>query len=147
MDSLLVLEFQVGSQGFLVPAVEVREILRLVALQELPERHPHWSGALNLRGEYVVVADLRKFFQSGCENRGDTPILVFTQEGHSFGVLADRVANVTELDPSTIQDPKNAQGLAPYVRGLVRKGHDFVTLVDVPKLLEALGFEESRRAD
>lgn len=55
-----VLVCEVGTQRFGLPAEELREIVRAVAIAPLPQAPPGVEGVINVRGEIVPVIDLRR---------------------------------------------------------------------------------------
>lgn len=55
-----VLVFEVGARRFGLPAADLREIVRAVAIAPLPHAPAAVEGVINLRGEIVPVIDLRR---------------------------------------------------------------------------------------
>jgi purine-binding chemotaxis protein CheW len=55
-----VLIFEVGGRRFGLPAAELREIVRVVALTSLPGVPASIEGVINVRGDLVPVIDLRR---------------------------------------------------------------------------------------
>jgi purine-binding chemotaxis protein CheW len=94
-----VLTFDLQGDVFAVEAMQVREILDLVAITEVPNSDPFVSGLINVRGKVVPLAGLRIKF--GMEQRpptADTRIVVleieFEDEPVTVGIRADKVYEV-----------------------------------------------------
>src|SRR5437870_13646015 len=62
-EPLEILVFEVGGQRYGLPAAEVREILRAVAIVPLPRAPAIIEGIINIRGTVVPVLDLRTRFR------------------------------------------------------------------------------------
>src|SRR6185312_10986776 len=95
---------------FAVPVELVREILDMRQPFRIPEAPAHLAGLIDVRGQAVPVVDLRlKLGLSPRPPSADTRILVLDVpvEGRdlSLGLIADRVFEVTALDPGSIAPP------------------------------------------
>ncbi len=51
--------FRVGSREYATPLADVREVVRLQGLADLPGMRPPLAGVLDLRGTALPVLDLR----------------------------------------------------------------------------------------
>src|SRR5215813_7014828 len=95
----------------------------------IPEAPAHLAGLIDVRGQAVPVIDLRlKLGLMPREAGADTRILVLDVpvETHvlPLGLIADRVFEVTALDPGSVGPPPDI-GTAwhsDYIRGIGRRG-------------------------
>ena len=133
--SLKVLTFGLGDEIFAIEAGSVREILDLVPVTEVPNASPFASGLVNVRGRVVPLADLRVVF--GMERRepdADTRVVVVEIAVHGeptvVGILADKVYDVTDIDPASIEEaPKvGMRWRSDYVTGIGKRGDDFIII-------------------
>jgi purine-binding chemotaxis protein CheW len=139
---------------FAVPVELVREILDMRQPFRIPEAPAHLAGLIDVRGQAVPVIDLRlKLGLSPREAGTDTRILVLDVpvEGRflSLGLIADRVFEVTALDPDSIAPPPDI-GTAwrcDYIRGIGRRGDTFVVIFDLSRLLSREDVAVLRGAD
>ena len=95
------------NEVFAVPVELVREILDMRQPFRIPEAPRHLAGLIDVRGHAVPVIDLRlKLGLSPREPTADTRIVVLDvpMDGRSLslGLIADRVFEVTALDPDSI---------------------------------------------
>jgi purine-binding chemotaxis protein CheW len=129
---------------FAVPVELVREILDMRQPFRIPEAPRHLAGLIDVRGHAVPVIDLRlKLGLSPREPTADTRIVVLDvpMDGRSLslGLIADRVFEVTALDPGSIA-PAPDIGTAwhsDYIEAIGRRGDSFVVVFDLSRLLSS----------
>jgi purine-binding chemotaxis protein CheW len=126
---------------FAVPVQAVVEILDMRPVFHIPEAPPYLAGLIDVRGRGVPVIDLRvKLGLCAMTATENTRILVLEVDlgGRriALGLIADRVFEVISLDLGTLQPPPDI-GVAwrsDYIRGIGRRGADFVLVFDLPHL-------------
>lgn len=130
--------FRLGSREYATPLADVREVVRLQGLADLPGMRPPLAGVLDLRGTALPVLDLR--IGAGPDDPGDVLVLERGQsdgsnglvDGSSVGVAVDQVRAV--VDPAELQATGSAgqDGLLPaYVVEVMRGKSGVVFLVDL----------------
>jgi purine-binding chemotaxis protein CheW len=139
---LEVLTMDLQGQTFALEAAQVREILDLVPVTEVPGSQPFVNGLINVRGKVVPVADLRlKFGMEQTEDTIDTRFVVIEIEIDRVptivGIRADKVHEVTELAPSALADvPRVGMRWRPdYIRFIGKRGNDFIVIPDIARIL------------
>ena len=134
--------FRLGQQTFALSLDDVREIVRLEGLEELPGTRAPFAGVIDLRGCPLPVLDLRA--PGASDGSGD--VLVLDEDADPVGVAVDEVIAVLAPHdlPAAAEAP--AKGLPSYVIGLRRAGGEPVLLVDLQRMLEvaASGWAEHR---
>lgn len=139
---LEVLTMDLQGETFALEAAQVREILDLVPVTEVPYSKPFVSGIINVRGKVVPLADLRLKF--GMEQKPDTihtRIVVIEVEIDRVptvvGVRADKVHEVTELAPSSLTDvpPVGMRWRPEYIRFIGKRGSNFIVVPDIARVL------------
>ena len=130
------------SEVFAVPVDLVREILDMRQLFRIPEAPLHLAGLIDVRGQAVPDIDLRlKLGLTPRDAGADTRILVidvpFNGRTLSLGLIADRVFEVTALDPGSVGPPPDigTTWQCAYIAGIGRRGESFVVIFDVSLLL------------
>lgn len=118
--------FVVGSQLFAFPLQSVVEVARMVAITKLPDADPDLEGVIDVRGDLVPVADLRKRFGAGsAEDVGGRMLIV--SDGHRLTALVvDDVLGVLEA-PELEQSPRHAERTS----GIARMDDSLVVVLDV----------------
>jgi len=129
---------------FAVPVELVREILDMRQPFRVPEAPAHLAGLIDVRGHAVPVIDLRlKLGLASRDASTDTRILVLDVpvEGRflSLGLIADRVFEVTALDPGSVEPPPDigTDWHCDYIAGIGRRGDTFVVIFDLSRLLSS----------
>ena len=127
---------------FAVPVELVREILDMRTPFHIPEAPAHLAGLIDVRGQAVPVIDLRlKLGLAPQAVTADTRILVLDvpmdDRVLSLGLIADRVFEVTALDPGSIAPPPDigSSWHSSYIDGIGRRGDSFVVIFSLANLL------------
>ena len=140
------LTIRLQDERFAVEAENVREILDLVPITEVPNASPFVSGLINVRGRVVPLADLRVMFDMDRpEPDQDTRIVVIETsiEGEPtvVGILADKVHDVTDIEAADIREaPRVGMRWRPeFVKGIGRWNGDFIVIPDLGRIFESRG--------
>jgi purine-binding chemotaxis protein CheW len=137
------LTFRLGDELFAINVFQVREILDLTPITKVPTAPEHLRGVVNVRGKAIPVVDLRRRF--GLPKVTDTVhtrivVLELELDGAPcvVGGQADSVHEVIELDAGQIDPPPSlaSRWRAETVRGMARRGDDFIMLLDVGRVFD-----------
>jgi purine-binding chemotaxis protein CheW len=143
-DELQFVTLGIDREVFAVPVDAVREILAMRPMFRVPDAPAHVAGLLDVRGRAVPVIDLRiKLGLPAVTTTDNTRILVLevVVQGRTLalGLIADRVFEVAALDPRSIAPPPDigTGWHCDYIRGVGRRGDNFVVIFDLPRLLSS----------
>ncbi len=136
------LSLTLGEVLFAIDIFTVREILDYTEITRIPQTPAFMRGVVNVRGAAIPVMDLRMRFGLGRVEPGlNTRIVIleFKKESgtSAFGVLADSVKEVLELETSRI-DPPPLMGTAvkvDFIRGVGKQDGRFILILDAPKVV------------
>ena len=129
-------------ETFGIPIAHVQEILDHRPVSALPQAPDFLLGMIDVRGRSYPVVDLRA--KLGLAPAAPTPatriiLLDLPLRGRptGVGVVADRVFEVTALDPGRMEDAPEVGGRwrADYIAGIGRKGDAFVVVFDLARLM------------
>lgn len=141
-DGLPYLTFDLGEDRYAVPVLQVEVVLEMAIITRVPKSPASLKGVINHRGSVVPVVDLRTLLRLPPLEEDLLPAIVVTQipyedETISTGFLADRVHEVVELDPSTIETtPKYGKTSdLSCVSGIGKKDGTFIILLDLERSL------------
>jgi len=128
--------FEVDDTPYAVPIERVREILRMRPITPLPRVPDLVLGVISIRGEVVEVLDLRRRFGlSPAEpDRRTRVVVIHGFDGRVTGCMVDRVREVLRVGEEEIQPAAEAD--ADTVLGLCKCGDEFVSMLDLDKVLE-----------
>ena len=139
------LAFQLSVETYAVPIEQVREIVKVPVLTEVPRGPVELLGVMNLRGEVLPVYDVRSRLMltpkvqaiRGPEDVGAKSRIVLVRSDHGdAGVLADGVEGVVRLLPSLTEVPPAGGTEQPFLTGISRRGERLFILLDVERVLE-----------
>jgi purine-binding chemotaxis protein CheW len=139
--SLVVLTMELQGEIFAIPATQVREILDLVPVTDVPSADPFVSGLINVRGRVVPLADLqRKFGMAAHPTTIDTRIVVIEvtidDDPTIVGIRADKVYEVTELASSALEEtPRIGLRWRPeFITCIGKRDGHFIAVLDMDRV-------------
>ena len=118
MDILL---FELEGQRYGLPAERVREVVRMVAIADLPRAPRAIEGVVNVRGEIVPVYDLRARFELPARAPDPAEHLIVLTAG--AGPVAIRVDVAESLETVPDGDVMPSSSLAASVGGATTARH------------------------
>ena len=136
--------FRLGAREYATPLSDIREVVRLEGLSDLPGMTPPLAGVLDLRGTALPVLDLRKDVTA--ESRGDVLVLERDRsdgseglvDGSTVGVAVDQVRAVVSAGELVPAGASPDEGVLPsYVVEVLRGSDGVVFLVDLPSMVDS----------
>ncbi len=141
IDSLLFLIFRLGESWYAVEATSVHEIVSLPEIAHLDEVPSCIAGALNLRGQIVLVIDLLiKFGHPPMVYRMVDSIVVLEASGKLASVLITEphvvaIGAADILPESEILPVSHQPSHLSFVRGLVKWGDQVAMRLNVANIV------------
>lgn len=135
---LEMLSFLLGSEEYVVPVEQVREILTPKEITPVPHTAEYFLGVCSLRGTVMPVIDLNRRLGLAASQRDEKSRIVVVSLGRDdqVGLFVDRVRGVVRFLPSSVRPAPEtvAQGAgAEFLRGIARKDDRLYILLDVEK--------------
>lgn len=132
---------QLAGRDMALHAEEVREVLLPAALTPLPQLGGDAEGTLNLRGQVLLVFDLRRLL--GVEARPwtrRTRIVLAQGPSSLLGLIVDGVSDVVEASTADVSPPpQSALGISAHaLTGVLRTDSGVVPILSVARLIDAL---------
>jgi len=120
--------FELDKEEYAVEIGEVREILRMPGVTDIPNSPDFIEGIINVRGKIVVVLDLEKRFNLKREAEKKSLHVVLTEIGDiTLGAIVDEVTEVLripkdsiEVAPAIISEKIHADGVPASRAALIR---------------------------
>jgi purine-binding chemotaxis protein CheW len=137
--------FRLGEREYATSLDDVREVVRLAGLVDLPEMAPPLAGVLDLRGTALPVLDLRLAAAPGA--CGDVLVLEPAAgpgtgglgDSRTVGVAVDQVRAVVAVEDLPCAGTTPDAGLLPsYVVDVLRGAGGVIFLVDLVRMVEAV---------
>ncbi len=143
------LTFMLGDEQYAVNVKNVREILELTNITQIPCTYEFMRGVINLRGSVVPVIDMRlKFDMSATEKTIDTCIIVIETKIEDdlivIGALADSVQEVIDLEQSQIEPPPGIGTKIDtnFILGVGKYEDEFIIILDMAKVFSEKDISE-----
>jgi purine-binding chemotaxis protein CheW len=133
------LVFQIGSESYGMPLLQVQEIRSYTPATRVPGAPPYVLGVINLRGNIIAVLDARtRFGVEPVPEEENTVIIVAQIEGKTFGLRVDSVSDVVDVDTSQIQPPPPvaSEETQRFLNGLVQVGDRVLILLNLPEIFD-----------
>ncbi|MBI5642456.1 MAG: chemotaxis protein CheW [Deltaproteobacteria bacterium] len=137
-EKLNIISFFLNGEEFALEVNDAVEVLRPRAFTEVPYTPDFVKGILSVRGEMIIVMDLKKrLFGGGCSDSMSCRILVASIEDLKAGFIVDKLSGVKEVTVSSIDKDVDAEDV-PYrgfLKGTIR-GAAAIRILDTGKLLD-----------
>lgn len=138
---------RLGSALFAVDVRHAREIVVLDEHTAVPRAPAYVVGVTNLRGYVLPVLDVRPLLRLPSPSIGrGSQVLVVQAEGGSVGIGIDAVVELLAGDEVVPLGDAPWRVYAPLAAGLLSGGGETAVLLDVPRMLAALGVGARRGA-
>lgn len=98
--------FKVHTEEYGIDIHQVKEIVQMQEITNLPHSNEILEGIINLRGTIIPIIDLNKRFY-GMESviNESTRIVVFDEGTQIVGIIVDEVAEVLQISEEMIEPP------------------------------------------
>lgn len=133
------LSFVVDDDEYDVPILDVREVRGWSEVRKVPNAPDYFVGVLEIRGEYVPVADLRvRFNLPPSEISNTTVVVVLNDVQHNpLGLIVDAVAEVYALEEGEIKPPPQTMQMEQrYIKGLAATSNGHLVLINLDALFD-----------
>ncbi|HPO07040.1 MAG TPA: chemotaxis protein CheW [bacterium] len=133
-DSQQYVSFTLEKEEYGIPILHVREIIRYENLTRIPQSAQYVEGVLNLRGQVIPVADLRRRFGlAEIQHDNSTRIVVVELDDRVIGMLVDSVSEVQSIEERQIEPlpPLGAKIDSQFIRGVGKLDNRLIILLDL----------------
>jgi len=128
--------FSLNSNEYMIPILNVREIVKMPTITSLPQSPQYIKGITNLRGSILPVVDLKMLLNLGCNGNKAEQVIVIVSGRIMFGIVVEGITGVINIDSDTIEQP---QGIIneqlEQIKGIARLKDRLIVLLDPKKLL------------
>ena len=131
------LTFNVGEKKFAIDTEHIRELVRLVMIQQVPKSPEFIQGIINYRGELIPVMDMSMILGiEPSENILKKKIIIFESEKLLSGVIVDDVIDMIDVDPAAIENTLEELADYEFLLGIFNYGGEIYLQVDFNSLLK-----------
>lgn len=130
--------FMLANEEYAVDIQEIREIIRLEVVTEVPRTLQFIKGVITLRGIIVTIIDLRE--RLGLEKINYTlqnRIIITSKNDSLAGLIVDQVTQVVRINPSSVEPPPPVMSAieAEYIKGVTRIEGRLIILLNLQSVL------------
>jgi purine-binding chemotaxis protein CheW len=137
------LTFQAGNENLAISILDVKEIIEINTITDVPMTPDYIRGVINLRGNVVPVIDLsaRLGRQSSEITKRSCIVLVQVEyndnDAQLLGMLVDAVDEILEIPEANIMPPPDfgADIRTDFIQSMGRVGDAFIILLNINRVL------------
>jgi len=136
------LAFMLAKEEYAVKVEDVKEIIRLQKITNVPRAPDFVEGIISLRGVIIPVFNIRRRLGlDETERTRSTRIVVVSHGGSPQGIIVDKVTGVARLRADSVEPPPAVIGgvEAEYLEGVGRLGDRLLILFNTDKALAMEG--------
>lgn len=129
--------FQLGDNSFAAKLTEVREVVELPKIKQVPNTSTSFIGVCNLRGQIIGVVDLSKKLEIITPEFERPVLLVLDTESGPLSCIVDKINSVSIIEDNQIQKPPKAMESISrqYIFGVGKLNDNLVSLIRLNDLL------------
>lgn len=134
-ECLEVVEFTLSKEHYGIETVYLREVHPVREIAVLPGAPSFVSGLVSIRGQIIVVINLKEFFDLPDNKTNDRKqVLIVESEGRKVGFLADAVQHICRFPLDDLQSPlPTLTGVrSEFVRGIT---NDRIVILDANRVI------------
>ncbi|WP_333875279.1 chemotaxis protein CheW [Methylobacter sp.] len=136
------LTFCAGNENLAISILDVKEIIEMNTITDVPMTPDYIRGVINLRGNVVPVIDLsaRLGRQSSEITKRSCIVLVqveYKDDAQLLGMLVDAVDEILEIPEANIMPPPDfgADIRTDFIQSMGRVGDEFIILLNINRVL------------
>jgi len=133
--------FQLGEELYGVDIMDVKEIVKVCDVRQIPNAPYYVEGIFNLRSEIIPVMNLHKRFQiKKLEIADDEELeggfIILNIDNNKIGIIIDKIARVVTVDMADVKaPPQMISGIGTeYIQGVIRQDEHYLIMLDIRKL-------------
>ena len=134
-EQLEIIEFLLAGERYGITSEQVREVCPLLELTPVPCTPPYVLGIIDVRGEFISVIDIKKYFELSGQGLSDlNKVIILHSQSMTFGILVDVIVEVRYIAKAELQAPLPTLAAirAEYLLGITA---DHLAIIDEAKLL------------
>lgn len=136
------LTFSLGKENYGIPILQVREIIGMMDITEVPKTPDFIKGVVNLRGKIIPIMDLRsKFGMEAIEYTERTCIIVvevnINESKRPMGIVVDTVSEVVNIEENEIEETLDygAKMEEEFLTGMGKVKDKVIMLLNIDKII------------
>ena len=137
--------FTLDEQSYALPMQAVVKVIQAVEVRYLPKAPEIITGIVNIKGQILPVADIRKRFGLAVHELGaDDQIIIADTGTRKIAITVDNVNSVRNLTPDQLSVGKDALPFAEHLSGVAKVDDGLVLIYNLNNFLS---LDEQRMLD
>jgi purine-binding chemotaxis protein CheW len=128
--------FSLDELLYAIPLPNVLKIIHAIEIRNLPQAPEIISGIINLKGQIIPVADIRKRFGLPEHETGPDDHIIIADTGkRQIALIVDLVTEVSDFSDLQIEQAQKPLPYAKNIKGVAKIGDDLVLIYDLNRFL------------
>jgi purine-binding chemotaxis protein CheW len=133
-DQILI--FTLDELSYALPLNAVIKVIHAIEIRHLPKAPEIITGIINVKGQVIPVADIRKRFGLVAHEIDPNDRLIIADTGkRQIAVLVDTVMGIRELAAGQPEQVKKTLPFAEYLRGVAKIDDELILIYDLEQFL------------
>ena len=133
-DQILV--FTLDELSYALPLPTVVRVIHAIEIRHLPEAPEIITGIINVKGQIIPVADIRKRFGLVAHEIDPNDRLIIADTGkRQVAILVDTVTGIRDLAPRQLTVARETLSFAEHIRGVAKVDDGLVLIYDLDRFL------------
>ena len=131
-----IVEFTLDELSFALSLPAVVKVIHAVEIRPLPKAPEIITGIINVRGQIIPVADIRKRFELAAREIDPDDRLIIADTGiRQVAILVDTVTGIRDLAPGQLSDAKETLPFTEHIRGIAKVDDGLILIYDLDRFL------------
>ncbi|MBM7686254.1 chemotaxis protein CheW [Defluviitalea raffinosedens] len=140
--------FRVGEEEFALKVSNIKEIIRIPSVTEVPNAPEYITGLCSLRDHLLPVIDCRKLFGMPKQEFNENSRIIVTDiHGKMTGLVSDKVLEVINIEETQVNEPPSSiKGIdGGMIQGILvlDEGKRVIMILDAEKITKVKGIDET----
>jgi len=128
--------FTLDEQLYAFPLPAVVKVIHAVEIRHLPKAPEIISGIINVRGQIIPVADIRKRFGLAAHEIDPDDRLIIADTGkREVAILVDTVTGIRDIAPGQQKQARETLPFAEHLRGVAKIDDELILIYDLEQFL------------
>jgi purine-binding chemotaxis protein CheW len=131
-----ILAFTLDELFYAVPLIAVVKVIHAVEIRHLPKAPEIIAGIINVKGQIIPVADIRKRFGLAAHEIDPDDRLIIVDTGkRQVAILVDTVTGIRDLVPGQQKQARETLPFAEYLKGVAKIDDELILIYDLEQFL------------
>jgi chemotaxis signal transduction protein len=135
IDSTNYLLFNVNNQSYGIQTQNVKEVLNMLDITDIPSCDENTEGLIILRGIPITIFNMTKILGYKYTKKENEKILILIYNDNLYGFLIDSVEEVKDIDISEIQSVETNNLNTNNVSGLIIKENNMHSILSLDNII------------